>query len=150
MADEQGAIPEALGPLWRKVQQVQADAMRNDWSVDDYRAGMTATLGIAPTPDSSAVSGSAEGLREAIVKIAHSAHAIGLQAGVGGMETAGAIVSYLAQHQDKIAPFFSGKESPVDWPNFVHGGFLTWHAAEGDRIVHPSEARAALTGGQGS
>lgn len=70
MADEQGAIPEAigfydfaadrltdtgeaeaLGPLWRKVQQVHRDAMSNDWSVTDYRAGMAATLGIAtPQP----------------------------------------------------------------------------------------------------
>ena len=48
MADEQGAIPEALGPLWRKVQQVHTDAMSNDRSVAGYRAGMAAALGITP------------------------------------------------------------------------------------------------------
>jgi len=36
--------PEALGPLWRKVQKVHSDAMANDWPVADYRAGMMATL----------------------------------------------------------------------------------------------------------
>ena len=48
MADEQGPIPEALGPLWRKVQQVHTDAMSNDRSVAGYRAGMAAALGITP------------------------------------------------------------------------------------------------------
>ena len=110
----------------------------------------SAMLAAFPTRDSSAVSGFAEGLREAVIRIARDAHVIGWQAGVGGMETAGAIVSYLAAHQEKIELYFAGKESPIDWPNFTNGGCLTWHAAESGRIVHPSEARAALTEGQQS
>lgn len=82
-------------------------------------------------------------LKEAVLQIAKAAHAIGWQAGVGGMETAGAIVSYLAQHQDQIPLFFAGEVSPVDWRDFTHGGCLTWHAQNGGGIVHPADVRAA-------
>ena len=81
--------------------------------------------------------------KRTVIEIAKAAHAIGWQAGVGGMETAGAIVSYLAQHQDQIAPFFSGEASPVDWPDFTNGGCLTWHASKGGKIVHPDDIRAS-------
>lgn len=80
--------------------------------------------------------------REIVLKIAEAAHAIGWQAGVGGMETAGAIVSYLANHQDQIEPFLAGDVSPIDWPDFVGDGCLTWQAKDGS-IVHPSYLREA-------
>jgi len=56
------AVPagEVLGPLWRKVQQVHSDAMRHDWSVEDYRAGMAATLGIAAAPKVASDTGAGE------------------------------------------------------------------------------------------
>jgi hypothetical protein len=75
-------------------------------------------------------------------QVAQSAHAISLQAGVGGMETAGAIISYLAAHPEHIATFMENG-STIDLPDdWIDGGCLTWHAANG-KIVHPSEARAA-------
>ena len=50
--------------------------------------------------------------RETIETIAKMAHAIGWQAGVGGMETAGGIVSYLAQHPEHIGAALATACSP--------------------------------------
>jgi hypothetical protein len=63
------------------------------------------------------------------------------QAGVGGRETAGAIISYLALKPEHIEPFLTGgiSELPSEW---IDGGRLTWHAADG-RVVHPDEVRDA-------
>ena len=77
-----------------------------------------------------------------ILQIAQAAHAIGWQAGVGGMETAGGIVSYLAAHPEQIDTFMQNGSTfdlPEDW---FSNGCLTWHAMNG-KIVHPDEARAA-------
>lgn len=62
-------------------------------------------------------------------------------AGVGGRETAGAIISYLALKPEHIEPFLNGgiMELPAEW---IEGGRLTWHSVSG-KIVHPDEARAA-------
>jgi len=64
-----------------------------------------------------------------------------MQAGVGGMETAGGLVSYLAAHPEDIEPFLNGGifELPDDW---ILQGCLTHHAANG-KIVHPETARHA-------
>jgi hypothetical protein len=61
------------------------------------------------------------------------------QAGIGGMETAGNIMSYLAEYPEQIEPFMNGGvfEFPMDW--FEHGR-LTWHGRDG-KIHHPVEAR---------
>lgn len=77
----------------------------------------------------------------AIERIADIAEAFGHQAGVGGMETAGQVVSYLSAHPDWIGAFMKGGvfALPADW--FEHGR-LTWHAANG-KVVHPQEARLA-------
>lgn len=64
---------------------------------------------------------------ETIERIAQVAEAVGMQAGVGGMETAGAIVSYLANHPDLIKPFVAGKISTIDFsPRWLVEGRLTW------------------------
>lgn len=77
-----------------------------------------------------------------ILQIAKAAQAIGIQAGVGGMETAGGIVSYLAAHPEHIDAFMQ-KGSTFDLPeDWFSNGCLTWHAQNG-KIVHPAEARAA-------
>ena len=75
--ESDAAVPagEVLGPLWRKVQQVQSDAMRHDWSVEDYRAGMAATLGIAAAPKVASDTGAGlPRLTRAMMRAACKAH----------------------------------------------------------------------------
>jgi hypothetical protein len=74
-----------------------------------------------------------------IARIAEIAEAFGAQAGVGAMETAGGIISYLAEHPRDIEPClrFGIFELPSDW---LERGGLTWHAQNG-KVVHPAEAR---------
>lgn len=79
-----------------------------------------------------------EAEKRVIARIVQAAEAIGFQAGVGGRETAGAIVSYLATSPDEIAPFVDGKLSPIDFAgDWMRGGCLSWHAVNGE-IVHPA------------
>lgn len=76
-----------------------------------------------------------------IEHIAAASAAMAGQAGIGGRETAGAIVSYLAMKPDHIEPFLTGgiMELPSEW---IDGGVLTWHSMNG-KIVHPGEVREA-------
>lgn len=84
------------------------------------------------------------GEQRAIARIVGAARAIGWQAGVGGRETAGAIVSYLATSPDEIAPFVAGELSPIDFAgDWMRGGCLTWHAVNG-KVVSPEDVAAAL------
>jgi hypothetical protein len=79
--------------------------------------------------------------KEVIARIAKVAAAIGAQAGVGGMETAGSIISYLAKHPEHVAAFMAGETSPVDWSfDWIEQGTLTWHGSDG-RLHSPAEAR---------
>lgn len=76
---------------------------------------------------------------ETIRKIAEIAEAVGRQAGVPGCETAGAIVSYLADHPEDVQKFFDGGilELPMDlWAQ----GRLTFYKKDGS-IGTPQEAR---------
>lgn len=83
--------------------------------------------------------------KQVIAKIAQAAQAIGWQAGVGAMETAGSIVSYLAAHPEQIEPFLTDKVSPIDWPIGWHThGCLTWHGMDG-KIYSPEFARRCET-----
>lgn len=76
-----------------------------------------------------------------IEHIAAASEAMAWQAGVGGRETAGAIISYLALKPEHIEPFLNGgiSELPSEW---MDGGRLTWHGMNG-KIVHPTEVREA-------
>jgi hypothetical protein len=75
---------------------------------------------------------------DVIKRIAETSQAIGWQAGVGGMETAGSIVSFLAKHPERTEAFMSGSESVMDWPRNWHcEGVLTWHGSDGN--VHSPE-----------
>lgn len=77
--------------------------------------------------------------RDMILRIAEVSHAVGLQAGVGGMETAGAIVSYLAMHPEDIEPFLNG--GFLELPSsLLEKGCLSWHAMNG-KIVTPKQSR---------
>jgi hypothetical protein len=80
--------------------------------------------------------------QEVIDRIAAVAEAVGKQAGVGGMETAGAILSYLAEHPRDLEPFMNGGffELPADM--HMHGK-LTWLGRDG-RICTPEHARRAV------
>ncbi|WP_185998192.1 hypothetical protein ACLIMP_04380 [Novosphingobium aerophilum] len=61
-------------------------------------------------------------------------------AGVGGRETAGGIISYLALKPEHIEPFLNGgiSELPDEW---IKGGRLSWHAVSG-KIMHPGDTGA--------
>ncbi len=76
-----------------------------------------------------------------IAYVAKVSEAMAIQAGVGGMETAGGIISYLAKHPDKLDAFLDEGVFgfPDDW---LFGGCLTWHGQNG-KIVHPDYARRA-------
>lgn len=76
-----------------------------------------------------------------IEKLADMAEAIGWQAGVGGSETAGQIVSYLAANPGDFDKVMAGGilDLRPDW--YAHGR-LTWMGTNG-QIVHPETARRA-------
>lgn len=78
-----------------------------------------------------------------IERIAKEATNFAAQAGVGAMETAGAIIGYLAENPRDLEPFMVGGiwELPPNW-HVRHD--LTWHAANG-RVMHPAEARRGIT-----
>jgi hypothetical protein len=82
---------------------------------------------------------------EVILIIAQVAANFSRQAGTGGVETAGLIVSYLAANPDKAEDFMDhGFSMMIDdhafrWEN----GALTWHGQNGE-IVSPSELRKHL------
>lgn len=81
--------------------------------------------------------------QEVIERIASVAESVGRQAGVGGMETAGAIISYLADHPRDLEPFMNG--GYFELPGLMHQyGRLTWHGANG-KIIRPDFARRART-----
>lgn len=76
-----------------------------------------------------------------IARIALVAEAIGMQAGVGAMETAGGIISFLAARPEHVGDFISGKTSVLDWPPDWHElGCLSWHGNDG-KIYHPEFVR---------
>lgn len=76
-----------------------------------------------------------------IARIAEAAQTIAYHAGVGGMETAGSIVSYLNEHPDDLAKLVDGTLSVIDWPDRWHmHGCLSWHGQDG-RVFTPQFAR---------
>lgn len=79
--------------------------------------------------------------RDVIERLADLAETIAAHAGVGGMETAGGIVSYLAEHPDDIPKLMDGTLSILDWPDRFHThGRLSWHGANGG-VFTPEYAR---------
>ncbi len=79
--------------------------------------------------------------QEVLRKIADVASAVAQQAGVGGMETAGSIVSYLASHPDDLEPFMNG--GWFELPDMHHRvGCLSWQGSDG-KVWTPEDARLA-------
>lgn len=81
---------------------------------------------------------------EFLEAVADRAEDFAQQAGVGGMETAGALISYLAENPKDIEPFMVGGifELPERWWAL---GRLTWHAKNG-AIVHPRDVQPQRMG----
>lgn len=80
--------------------------------------------------------------------IADVAEAFAEAAGVGGVETAGAIISYLAAHPDLVANFMDdGPEflMNVDARRIHADGKLTWHRGGDGRVVTPQDLRISST-----
>jgi hypothetical protein len=61
------------------------------------------------------------------------------QVGVGGVETAGHLISYLWDHPNDLEPFLNGgfSELPDKW---LVQGELTYHGSDG-KVRHQREAR---------
>lgn len=80
-------------------------------------------------------------IAEFITLLAERADTFGAMAGVGGMETAGGLISYLDEHPKDLEPWLNGgfMELPHDW---VIRGSLTYHAQNG-KVTHPQTARHA-------
>lgn len=78
-----------------------------------------------------------------ISRIAEIAEAFAGQANVGGMETAGGLISYLATHPRDIEPLLKHgvMELPMDW---LMQGCLSWHGKDG-KVIDPDYARRANT-----
>ncbi len=84
---------------------------------------------------------------DTIKHIAEVADAFAAAAGVGGCETAGAIISYLAAHPDLVDRFMddgSGLLMEIDARRIHLDGLLTWHRRDGS-VISPAEARAAIS-----
>lgn len=85
-----------------------------------------------------------------IREIAIAADTFAGMAGVGGVETAGAIISYLAAHPEKIDLFASDgicalMDDAPDGPRGLHAhGCLTWHRKDGT-VTTPRDLRIDLT-----
>jgi hypothetical protein len=80
-----------------------------------------------------------QAMRDLIARIAVIAENVALQAGVGGIEMAGMIVSYLAKHPDRLESILTNGicDEPAElWAQ----GRLTWMGKDG-RVFSPQDAR---------
>jgi len=76
-----------------------------------------------------------------VSRLADIAEAIGWQAGVGGAETAGMIISYLAAHPEQIETVL--EHGIIDLPGDLWAaGRLTWMGMNG-QVVNPQQASFA-------
>lgn len=88
-------------------------------------------------------------------KVAVVSENVAFQAGVGGCETAGAIISYLSAHPEKLATFMDGGFCDLtdDPAQLHHNGRLSWFGTDGKvynaqtvaAILAEREARKAAT-----
>lgn len=74
-----------------------------------------------------------------IARAAQVSTVLGEQAGVGGMETAGSIISFLADNPDWLGAFMSAGYFGLP-SGFHERGSLTWHGADG-KVYSPQFAR---------
>jgi hypothetical protein len=86
---------------------------------------------------------------DVIAKIAAYCSDFAWMAGVGGVETAGAVVSYLAAHPEHTQVFLFGGVSALmdtcdDAREFFSQGCLTFHRQIDGKVTTPEELRAAI------
>lgn len=76
-------------------------------------------------------------------RLAADAEGFAWSAGVGGRETAGALVSYLVNHPEHIEAYLNGGifELPPEW---ITGGRLTWHGKDG-KVYSPEDRLRSTT-----
>jgi len=76
---------------------------------------------------------------QTIRRIAEVANAVAFQAGVGGMEIAGQIVSILARHPERVETFLrDGWEVEDDFIAHAENGCLTFFNQAG-KVITPAE-----------
>lgn len=83
---------------------------------------------------------SANEMRRVTQFLAQIASDVAYQAGVGGMETAGGFVSYLAANPERVEAFMAGGVFDIP-PQFHVEGCLSWHGMDG-KIHRPRDIRA--------
>lgn len=83
-----------------------------------------------PTPDE---------LRRVTAYLAQVSSDLAWQAGVGGMETAGSFVSYLAANPEQAEQFIDGSKCDLP-PKWHVEGCLSWHGMDG-KIHRPDDIR---------
>ena len=82
---------------------------------------------------------------QVIKRIADVAQAVGWQAGVGGMETAGMIVSVLAAKPELVQRFLDeGTELLVNGDILPEHGCLTFHRSSDGKVTTPQQLRSAI------
>lgn len=80
--------------------------------------------------------------QEVINRIAQCADHMAFLAGVGAMETAGAILGYLAKHPKDLEPFMVGGLAELP-PDFLLLHDLSWCNNNGD-VIDPEHARRQI------
>lgn len=88
---------------------------------------------------------------EVIQRIAQVANNIGIHAGVGGCETAGAMISFLAANPDRIPIFLRDGwiEALGDVRDPWSSGCLTFYRKLDGAVTTPEQLRAAIAKAQG-
>jgi hypothetical protein len=76
---------------------------------------------------------------EFIERLSDCAEALGEDAGIGGMETAGMVLSFLANRPDWLGAFMKGGITALP-SDFFERGLLTFHGADG-KVRLPRELR---------
>lgn len=82
---------------------------------------------------------------QVIARIAEVANTVGWQAGIGGSETAGMIVSCLAKRPELIERFLKeGSELIIEGEIGPENGCLTFHRKDG-KVTTPEQLRISRT-----
>lgn len=135
---------------WRDAQEARSVKRIEDGHADTEGEAMESMAhlncpscgGSGHVDDTDHIADGGKMVRDFIAYVAKVSEVIGFQAGVGGRETAGAIIGFLAQHPDKLDVFM--KEGVFGWGDteWITGGCLTWQANDG-KVWHPDDALAA-------
>jgi hypothetical protein len=92
------------------------------------------------------IAGAVAAATPVVLRIAEVARAVGWQANVGGMETAGVIVSSLAERPELIERFLAeGTELMLAGEIAAEKGSLTFHRVSDGKVTTPQELRSAIT-----